>query len=90
MKQTKWLLCAVLPVFLLTGCNTVRGFGTDIMKIGTSIQNTADRVSHNRYTRQQQATHYNNTYSNNNYSNYNMTYDPYYNQNIPQPVYNNY
>lgn len=81
MKKFKWLACLILPVFLSTGCNTIRGFGKDIAKIGTSIQNTADKASQNRTT-YQQPNQYNTTNT--------PQYDPYYNPNLPQPVYNNY
>lgn len=85
MKKFKWLACLILPVFLSTGCNTIRGFGKDIAKIGTSIQNTADKASQNRTTYQQP-----NQYSPYAPTNNSQYYDPYYNPNLPQPVYNNY
>lgn len=81
----KWLVITLLPVFLLTGCNTVRGLGEDIMRIGSTIQNSADKARYNRQIRKQQ-----NSQPVYNYNNYNNQYD-YYNQELPQPrVYNQY
>lgn len=75
----KWLMLTLLPVFFLTGCNTIRGLGTDIMKIGSTIQNSADRAHYKRQIRKQNLPQ---TYN---------QYDNYTNQQLPQPViYNNY
>lgn len=86
----KWLITAILPVFLLTGCNTIRGLGADIMKIGTGLQNTADKADYNRQIRKQQQQNTQQTQPYYNNQPYSPTYDPYYNQQLPQPVYRNY
>lgn len=95
MKKSKLFACMVLPIFMLTGCNTIRGLGADIIKIGNSIQNSANKVSQNRSLRQQQNNlyYYNNTnnsgYNNSQHYSGSQYYDPYYSQNLPQPTYNN-
>lgn len=45
MRMLKGLLCAValLSVLAVTGCNTVRGVGTDIEKGGEAIQRGASK-----------------------------------------------
>ncbi len=40
----KILLVLVLPLVMVTGCNTVGGFGKDLSKVGGTIEKTADEV----------------------------------------------
>ena len=40
----KMLLVLVLPLVMVTGCNTVGGFGKDLSKVGGTIEKTADEV----------------------------------------------
>ncbi len=88
----KAIIVSLLPCFLLTGCNTIRGIGTDIASIGTGIQNTADKVSYNNQLRKQNATTYttnNPNYTYQNPQNYTYPQTGYtqngYPQAIPQP-----
>ncbi len=34
----------MLFVFVLTGCNTVKGVGKDVSKAGDAVSNSADKV----------------------------------------------
>ena len=38
------LLVLAFPLVVVTGCNTVGGFGKDLSKVGSSIEKTADEV----------------------------------------------
>lgn len=38
------VLVLVLPLVMVTGCNTVGGFGKDLSKVGGTIEKTADEV----------------------------------------------
>ncbi|MDO5651946.1 MAG: entericidin A/B family lipoprotein [Moraxella sp.] len=40
----KLLLVAVAATVVLTGCNTVKGFGKDVSKAGEEVSNTAQKV----------------------------------------------
>ncbi len=40
----KILLVLALPLVMVTGCNTVGGFGKDLSKVGGTIEKTADEV----------------------------------------------
>ena len=40
----KMVLVLVLPLMMVTGCNTVEGFGKDLSKVGGSIEKKADEV----------------------------------------------
>jgi predicted small secreted protein len=44
MKMLKILLVLALPLVMVTGCNTVGGFGKDLSKVGGTIEKTADEV----------------------------------------------
>ncbi|MGL4269519.1 MAG: entericidin A/B family lipoprotein [Plesiomonas sp.] len=37
-----WLLVPLLMAFLTTGCETTKGFGRDVQKLGSSIQRAVD------------------------------------------------
>lgn len=41
----KCIVCALAAAFVLTGCNTVKGFGKDVSKAGVQISNTAQKVA---------------------------------------------
>ncbi|MDP1679398.1 MAG: entericidin A/B family lipoprotein [Candidatus Nitrotoga sp.] len=36
------VLVLVLPLVMVTGCNTVGGFGKDLSKVGSTIEKTAN------------------------------------------------
>ncbi len=61
----KLLLTAALSTFVLTGCNTINGFGQDLRKAGNAISNTANgtktKLSSIRNNNSNQG-HYNNPY----------------------------
>ncbi|MFZ1548272.1 MAG: entericidin A/B family lipoprotein [Candidatus Nitrotoga sp.] len=38
----KMVLMLVLPLVMVTGCNTVGGFGKDLSKVGSTIEKTAN------------------------------------------------
>ncbi|OOS06419.1 Predicted small secreted protein [Moraxella cuniculi DSM 21768] len=40
----KLLIASVAAVFVLTGCNTVKGFGKDVSKAGEAVSNGAQKV----------------------------------------------
>ena len=40
----KVIIASLAAVFVLTGCNTVKGFGKDVSKTGKAVTNTAERV----------------------------------------------
>lgn len=40
MLKMVWVL--VLPLVMVTGCNTVGGFGKDLSKVGSTIEKTAN------------------------------------------------
>lgn len=44
MFKFKMVLVLALPLVMVTGCNTVGGFGKDLSKVGSSIEKTADEV----------------------------------------------
>ena len=42
MIRTRLVLCALLAVFALSACNTVRGIGKDMRKAGEAVEDAAD------------------------------------------------
>lgn len=40
----KVIIASLAAVFVLTGCNTVKGFGKDVSKTGDAVSNTAEKV----------------------------------------------
>lgn len=40
----KLIIATVASVFVLTGCNTIKGFGKDIKSAGNAVTNTAEKV----------------------------------------------
>ncbi|WP_049236062.1 entericidin A/B family lipoprotein [Moraxella canis] len=40
----KVLIASIAAVVVLTGCNTVKGFGKDVSKTGDAVSNTAQKV----------------------------------------------
>lgn len=40
----KFLIVTLASVFVLTGCNTVKGLGKDISKTGDAVSKTAQKV----------------------------------------------
>ena len=38
----KMVLMLVLPLVMVTGCNTVGGFGKDLSKVGSTIEKSAN------------------------------------------------
>ncbi|MFW2176417.1 MULTISPECIES: entericidin A/B family lipoprotein [unclassified Moraxella] len=40
----KLILATVASVFVLTGCNTIKGFGQDVSKTGDAVSTTAQKV----------------------------------------------
>lgn len=40
----KLVIASVAAVFVLTGCNTIKGFGKDISKAGQEVSNAATKV----------------------------------------------
>ncbi len=44
MRMFKMALVLVLSLVMVTGCNTVGGFGKDLSKVGGTIEKTADDV----------------------------------------------
>lgn len=43
---SKMFILTVFSSVVLTGCNTVRGIGSDIASVGNGIVNTANKVSY--------------------------------------------
>lgn len=43
MKKT--LAASLLVAFVLTGCNTFKGFGQDVSKAGETVTDTAEKTS---------------------------------------------
>jgi predicted small secreted protein len=42
MEMLKMVWVLVLPLVMVTGCNTVGGFGKDLSKVGSTIEKTAN------------------------------------------------
>jgi len=42
MEMLKMVLMLVLPLVMVTGCNTVGGFGKDLSKVGSTIEKSAN------------------------------------------------
>lgn len=40
----KFILAALAATFVLTGCNTIKGFGKDVSKTGEAVTNKASQV----------------------------------------------
>ena len=40
----KVLVASVMIAFVLTGCNTFKGFGKDVSKAGDAVSNTAQKL----------------------------------------------
>ncbi len=40
----KVIIASLAAVFVLTGCNTVKGFGKDVSRTGEAVSNSAERV----------------------------------------------
>lgn len=40
----KLLVVALAGVFVLTGCNTIKGFGKDVSKTGEAVTGSAQKV----------------------------------------------
>lgn len=40
------IIIAFASVFTLTGCNTIKGFGQDVSKVGEEVSKTAEKVQH--------------------------------------------
>ena len=40
----KVLIASIAAVVVLTGCNTIKGFGKDVSKTGNAVTNTAQKV----------------------------------------------
>lgn len=40
----KLIIASVAAVLVLTGCNTIKGFGKDVSKTGEAVSNTATKV----------------------------------------------
>lgn len=43
----KVLLTSVMLVFVLTGCNTFKGMGEDVSKVGEKVTETAEKTQDN-------------------------------------------
>jgi entericidin A len=43
MKKTTAVLLALIVSFALAGCNTVRGFGQDVQKVGDKLESAASK-----------------------------------------------
>lgn len=42
MNRTRIIVVALLALFALSGCNTVRGFGQDVKKAGSELEEAAE------------------------------------------------
>ena len=40
----KILVASIMTAFVLTGCNTVKGFGLDVSKAGDKVTQTAEKT----------------------------------------------
>lgn len=40
----KVLIASIAAVVILTGCNTIKGFGKDVSKTGEAVSDTAQKV----------------------------------------------
>ncbi|MBP6352445.1 MAG: entericidin A/B family lipoprotein [Acinetobacter sp.] len=43
----KVLLASVMVAFVLTGCNTFKGMGEDVSKVGEKVTETAEKTQDN-------------------------------------------
>jgi predicted small secreted protein len=44
MSRSRWMLVALVSLFLLSACNTVEGFGRDVAKAGEQLEEAADEA----------------------------------------------
>lgn len=44
IHMKKLLITSLTALVVLTGCNTVKGFGKDVSKTGEAVSNTAEKV----------------------------------------------
>lgn len=44
MMMKKILAASLIMAFVLTGCNTFKGFGEDVSKAGDAVTNTAEKT----------------------------------------------
>ena len=44
MMMKKVLAASLIMAFVLTGCNTFKGFGKDVSKTGDAVTNTAQKT----------------------------------------------
>lgn len=44
MTRTRLIVIALLAAFALSGCNTVRGFGQDVKKAGSELEEAAEEA----------------------------------------------
>ena len=44
MMMKKILATSLLMMFVLTGCNTVKGLGEDVSTAGNAVSNTAEKT----------------------------------------------
>ena len=44
MMMKKILATSLIMAFVLTGCNTFKGFGKDVSKAGDAVTNTAEKT----------------------------------------------
>ncbi|KAA2285400.1 entericidin A/B family lipoprotein [Arenimonas fontis] len=44
MTRKRLILVALLAAFALAGCNTVKGFGQDVKKAGSELEEAAERA----------------------------------------------
>lgn len=44
MNRTRIIAIALLALFALSGCNTVRGFGQDVKKAGGELEEAAEKA----------------------------------------------
>ena len=40
----KLVIATIASIFVLTGCNTIKGLGKDVSKTGEAVSNTAQKV----------------------------------------------
>lgn len=44
VRSYKFVLLALVAAFALSGCNTVKGFGQDVKKAGSELEEAADEA----------------------------------------------
>ncbi len=40
----KFIIVSITAMFVLTGCNTIKGLGKDVSKTGEAVSKTAEKV----------------------------------------------